>query len=278
MPQSIKFTFSLWGATAYNDILHLDTTTRNASPSTPEFHSVFYEQQIPGNAAGLLQRAQLCSTTPAGIPKTNWWPTRLHHSLDVTWTKFLMTIGLPWLPAHFFQVTKNELWDLECAGNCLDSIVCWTEMNFSDPFRTPPRYQASQECREKEHMEMLEKQNHKWPWNNDAKETSILKGEKSLFLFGSHLTHSLPVVTERCQKTREIFTFNHGKSIIWQFSYNSSLLGLTQRKEKILRRGVNRKEVKKKNLHHVLKWQQRLIPQTRNVTEVKTSCSNRSSH
>lgn len=93
---------------------------------------------------------------------------------------------------------------------------------------------------------MLEKQNHKWPWNNDAKETSILKEEKSLFLFGSHLTHSLPVVTERCQKTREIFTFNHRKSIIWQFSYNSSLLGLTQRKEKILRRGVNRKEVKKK--------------------------------
>lgn len=151
MPQSIKLTFSLWGATAYNDILHLDTTTRDASPSTPEFHSVLYEQQIPWNAAGLRQRAQLCSATPAGIAKTNWWPTRLHHRLDVTWTKFLMTIGPLWLPAHFFQVTKNELWDLECAGNCLDSIVCWTEMNFSDPFRTPPRYQVSQECREKEH-------------------------------------------------------------------------------------------------------------------------------
>lgn len=47
---------------------------------------------------------------------------------------------------------------------------------------------------------MLEKQNYEWPW---AKETPIPKGEKSLFLFGSHLTHTLPVVRERDVRKQE---------------------------------------------------------------------------
>lgn len=37
VPQPLKDTFALWGAVAYKDILHLDTTTQGASSSAPKF-------------------------------------------------------------------------------------------------------------------------------------------------------------------------------------------------------------------------------------------------
>lgn len=70
------------------------------------------------------------SVTPCGHWQTNWRATRLHYSLDVTWIKFLMIIGLLWISACVFQVTKNEHCDLESVGNCLHSIKSWTGMNF----------------------------------------------------------------------------------------------------------------------------------------------------
>lgn len=204
----------------------------------PNFR-VLHEQQIPGNAEGALQRAELCSASPVGTAKTNWWPTRLHHSLDVTWTKLLMTIGLLWVRAHFFQVTKNEHWDLECAGTCLDSIVCWTEMNFSDRFKTPPRYQVSQECREKEHT--------RWRNRSDLepmmpKRLLVSRGRR-VYSSLAHNSHSFSQLCERemSENKRKIQT-QQRKSTIWQFSYNSSFLGLTQRKGKILKDGVNTKQ------------------------------------
>lgn len=149
-----------------------------------------------------------------------------------------MTIGFLWVPAHFFQVTKNEHWDLECAGNCLDSFVCWTEMNLSDPFKTPPRYQVSQEGREKEHT----------CWRNTTtSDLGAMVPQRLLFSRGrrvysslAHTSHTLPAGREMSENKRNI-QIQHRKPIIWQFSYNSSLLGLTQRKEKILKGGVNRK-------------------------------------
>lgn len=201
--QPIKLTFSLWGAIAHNDTLLLDPTTQGDSSSVPEFQSVVWTTN-PRECCRISAESRVMFSHPCWQCQ-NWWPTRFHHHLDPAWTKFLMTTDLLWVPAHFLQVTKSEHWDLECAGNCLDSIVCWTEMNCSDPFKTPPRYQLSQECREKEHT----------CWRNRT--MSDLEPKKLLFPRGrrvysslAHTSHTLSQLweRERCQKTRGKFRSN----------------------------------------------------------------------
>lgn len=151
----------------------------------------------------------------------------------------------------------------------------WTEMNFSDPCKCLQalRYFRNAEKRNTHagETELQVTLNH-WCQRDFYSQG----GEELIPLW---LTpHTLSQLWEMSQNKRKI-QIQHRKSIIWQFSYNSSLLGLTQRKEKILKDWVNRKQ----NIFffkiYTMYWSDsRDITQTRNVTEVKTSCSNRSSH
>lgn len=109
---------------------------------------------------------------------------------------------------------KNEHCDLEFAGSYLHSIEGWTEMNFwdtfkisQDVFKTSPGYQVYQECMKKG-TQILENQNYKWPSTDDAKESSILKREMRVYSTLASVPHTLPVVKDWCQETRETFAFN----------------------------------------------------------------------
>lgn len=104
---------------------------------------------------------------------------------------------------------KNEHQDLECAGKCLDSMFldsCWTEMNSSDPFKTPPRYQLPQECREKEHT----------CWRNRTTtdlepmmpKRLLFPRERRVYSSLAHTSHILSQLWERDVRKWEKFWFN----------------------------------------------------------------------
>lgn len=78
-------------------------------------------------------------------------------------------------------------------------------MNLSDPFKTPPRYQVSQEGREKNtHAGETQLQVTLEQWCH--RDFYSQGGEEFIPLWLTPLTHSQ--LGERCQKTREIFRFN----------------------------------------------------------------------
>lgn len=157
----------------------------------------------------------------------NCWPTRLHHGLDVTWTNLLVTVGLCGflLISSRYQEMSPGIWSVQALPwfHCL-----WTEMNFSDPFK---------------HLQALRYFRNAEKRNTHAGETELQVtlnqwcqrdfysqgGEELIPLWLTpHTLSQLWEMSENKRKTQ----IQHRKSIIWQFSYNSSSLGLTQRKEK----------------------------------------------
>lgn len=87
-------------------------------------------------------------------------------------------------------------------------LTFWDTFKISqDIFKTSPGYQVFLKCMKKG-TQILENQNYKWPSTDDAKESSILKREMRVYSTLASVPHTLPVVKDRCQETRETFAFN----------------------------------------------------------------------
>lgn len=83
----------------------------------------------------------------------------------------------PVASCSFLPGTKKWALGSGACRHCLDSIVCGLKWTSLIPVNASKLSGTSGMQRKGTHM--LEKQNYKWPWTTDAKEISILKGEKS---------------------------------------------------------------------------------------------------
>lgn len=159
------------------DITKKHSFVINATDHHPQSlnFTVLYEQQMPGNAAGFVQRAGLCSVTPADIAKTADPQGSITSGCNLN--KSSDGNCSPVASCSFLPGTKKWALGSGACRHCLDSIVCGLKWTSLIPVNASKLSGTSGMQRKGTHM--LEKQNYKWPWTTDAKEISILKGEKS---------------------------------------------------------------------------------------------------